>query len=86
MLQYISADDVVIACITEEAVQVAVFQIGHMDLAIKGGSVACLFLAEGEAIADALLVFGKEGTQGPTAATQIQYVRPRAYMACQHGQ
>lgn len=86
VLQHVGADDVVIACFAEELVQVAVFQVGHMDMAVEGRCMACLFLAQGDAVADALLVLGEKGAQRAAAATQIQYVRLGPDMAGQHGQ
>ena len=86
VLEHVGADDVVIARVAEELVQVAVLQVGHMDMAVEGRGMACLFLAQGDAVADALLVLGEKGAQRAAAATQIQYVRLGPDMAGQHGQ
>ena len=86
VLEHIGTDDVVIARVAEELVQVAVLQVGHMDMAVEGRGMACLFLAQGDAVADALLVLGEKGAQRAAAAAQIQYVRLGPDMAGQHGQ
>ena len=86
VLQHVGADDVVIARIAEELVQIAILQVGHMDMAVEGRGMAGLFLAQRDAVADALLVLGEKGSKCTAAATQIQYVRLGPDMAGQHGQ
>ena len=62
VLQHVGADDVVIARIAEELVQIAILQVGHMDMAVEGRGMAGLFLAQRDAVADALLVLGEKGS------------------------
>lgn len=73
MLQYISADDVVVMLCRKNGQQIAGLKVGHDHAAVVRLSVDSLGFIEGQAIASALAGLEQELAQRAASAAQIEY-------------